>query len=65
MGGWRDDSQVENTGCSCRRHEFNSQPPQGTLQPFITVDPSDPITYSSVQTCMQTKHQITLKKINL
>jgi hypothetical protein len=33
--GWRDGSEVENTGCSSKGPEFNSQQPCGGSQPSV------------------------------
>jgi hypothetical protein len=34
--GWRDGSAVENTDCSSRGPEFNSQQPHGGSRPSVT-----------------------------
>jgi hypothetical protein len=35
LRGWRDGSEVKNTGCSSRGPEFKSQQPHGGSQPSV------------------------------
>jgi hypothetical protein len=49
LGHWKDGTAVKSPGCSCRGPGFDSQHPQGCLQPSVTPIPGHPILSSDLR----------------